>query len=193
MSDTQNEFQNEEVKNEAAEAMNEAKEAMEEVREIHEEVEELREEISAEKKELEDFKNKFYYLAAEMENMKRRHDRDLQNNIKFGNEKILKGLIDVVDNLERTLQAIEKDEDDKVKNIFTGIDMVRKQFLDVLKSNGLEVIEAVGKEFDPNFHEALAQQPAEGKKDQEVIVEYQKGYILNGRVLRASKVVVAKN
>ncbi|EQC48765.1 co-chaperone GrpE [Bacteriovorax sp. BSW11_IV] len=193
MSDTQNEFQNEEVKTEASEAMKEAKEAMEEVREIHEEVEELKEEISAEKKELEDFKNKFYYLAAEMENMKRRHDRDLQNNVKFGNEKILKGLIDVVDNLERTLQAIEKDEDDKVKNIFTGIDMVRNQFLDVLKSNGLEVIEAVGKEFDPNFHEALAQQPAEGKKDQEVILEYQRGYILNGRVLRASKVVVAKN
>lgn len=193
MSDTQNEFQENEAMNEAQEAMKEAKEALEEAREIHEEVAELKEEVSAERKELEDFKNKFYYLAAEMENMKRRHERDMTNHMKFGNEKILKNLIDVVDNLERTLQAIEKDEDEKVKNIYMGIDMVRGQFLEVLKSNGLEVIEAVGKEFDPNFHEALAQQPAEGKKDQEVILEYQKGYILNGRVVRASKVVVAKN
>lgn len=158
--------------------------------EVETKVEELKAE---ENKEAEDFKSKFYYLAAEMDNLRKRHEREREQLIKFGNEKVLSGLIEVVDNLERTLTAIEKDEDEKVKNIVVGIDMVRKQFMDTLKNNGLEIVEAVGKDFDPNFHEALAQQPAEGKKDGEVILEYQKGYLLNGRLLRASKVVVAKN
>lgn len=185
--------QAEEAMDEAKEAMAEADEAMAEVKEIHEEVEELKEEVSAEQKELAEFKEKFYYVAAEMENMKKRHERDMQNQLKYGNEKVLKGLLDVVDNLERTLMAIENDQDDKVKNIFVGVDMVKGQFLEVLKNNGLEQIEALGKTFDPNFHEAMAQQPAEGKENDEVIQVYQQGYTLNGRLLRAAKVVIAKN
>ncbi|EQC49740.1 nucleotide exchange factor GrpE [Bacteriovorax sp. DB6_IX] len=185
--------QAEEAMDEAKEAMAEADEAMAEVKEIHEEVEELKEEVSAEQKELAEFKEKFYYVAAEMENMKKRHERDMQNQLKYGNEKVLKGLLDVVDNLERTLMAIENDEDAKVKNIFVGVDMVKGQFLEVLKNNGLEQIEALGKTFDPNFHEAMAQQPAEGKENDEVIQVYQQGYTLNGRLLRAAKVVIAKN
>ena len=179
----------EEVKAEANEAKEEAGEAMAEVEELHKEVDE----ISSEMKELLEFKDKFYYVAAEMENMKKRHERDMQSQIKYGNEKVLKGLLDVVDNLERTMQAIENDEDEKVKNIYIGVDMVKKQFVDVLKDNGLEQIEAEGKIFDPNFHEAMAQQPAEGKEDQEIIQVFQQGYMLNGRLLRAAKVIVAKN
>ena len=71
--------------------------------------------------------------------------------------------------------------------------MVRTQFLDVLKNNGLERVSCLGEVFDPNFHEALSQAPAEGKKDQEIIQEFQKGYVLNGRLLRAAKVVIANN
>lgn len=147
----------------------------------------------AEVKEEEDFKAKFYYLAAEMENLRKRNERETQNLLKYGNEKILSSLLDVVDNLDRTLQAIVNDEDEKIKNIAVGINMVSTQMTDVLKNNGLEEIESVGKTFDPKFHEALAQQPAEGKADDEIISEYQKGYILNGRLLRAAKVVIAKN
>lgn len=150
-------------------------------------------EISDETKELLEFKDKFYYVAAEMENLKKRHERDMQNQIKYGSEKILKGLLEVVDNLERTMMAISNDEDEKVKNIYVGVDMVKNQFIDVLKQNGLEQVETEGKIFDPNFHEAMAQQPAEGKEDQEIIQVYQQGYTLNGRLIRAAKVVVAKN
>lgn len=153
-------------------------------------VEEISEKV--EEKE-EDFKAKFYYLAAEMDNMKKRHNRERESLIKYGNEKILKGLIDVIDTLELSVNAIAEDEDEKVQNIRKGVEMVRNQFVDVLKKNGLETVESVGQSFDPNFHEAMAQQPAEGKEDGEVIVEYQKGYVLNGRLLRASKVVIAKN
>lgn len=150
-------------------------------------------ELEKVKAEAEDFKKKYYYLAAEMENARRRFEREKENLLKYGNEKVLSGLIEVVDNLERTLAAIGKDEDEKVKNIVIGIDMVTKQFLNVLNQNGLTQVDALGKTFDPNFHEAMAQQKADGKADQEIICEYQKGYVLNGRLLRASKVVVAKN
>lgn len=189
-----------EIKNEAEEIHADAKQIhedaekiKEETEELKEEIKELKEEMEAPSKEQEDFKSKYFYLAAEMENMRKRFDREKQNLLKFGNEKVLSDLIEVVDNLDRTLEALNSEEDEKVKNILTGVDMVRKQFLDVLTSNGLERIESVGQKFDPNFHEALAQQPAEGKEDDEILMEYQRGYILNGRLLRAAKVIVCKN
>ena len=155
-------------------------------------VEELKRDSKPED-ESEDFKKKFYYLAAEMENMKRRFSKEKENLIKFGNEKILSALLDVVDNLERTVQAIKTEEDEKIQNIANGIKMVHGQFIDVLEKNGLSTVDSVGKAFDPRFHEAMAHQPAEGKSDDEVISEYQKGYVLNGRLLRAAKVIVVKN
>jgi len=161
-------------------------------KEVHDVVEE---ELKAhiEPKKEEDFKEKYYYLAAEIENMRRRFDREKENLLKFGNEKVLSGLLSVVDNFDLTVNALKTDNDDKVKNIVIGIEMVRTQFLDVLKQNGLTQVEALGKKFDPNFHEALSQAAAPGKEDDEVIQVYQHGYLLNGRLLRAAKVVVAKN
>lgn len=145
------------------------------------------------KKSEEDFKAKYYYLAAEFDNARKRFEREKENLIKFGNDKVLTSLITVVDNFDLTVNALKSDNDDKVQNIVKGIDMIRNQFLDVLKSNGLTQVESLGKVFDPNFHEAVAQSPAPGKEDQEVITEYQRGYTLNGRLLRAAKVVVANN
>ncbi len=150
-------------------------------------------ETIAPKAKEEDFKAKYYYLAAEMDNMKRRFDREKENLLKFGNEKLLSSLVGVVDNFDLTVTALKNDNDDKVQNIVKGIDMIRTQLLDTLKQNGLTQVEAMGKTFDPNFHEAVAQAPAPGKEDQEIVTEYQRGYILNGRLLRASKVVVANN
>lgn len=140
-----------------------------------------------------DFKAKYYYLAAEVENMRKRFEREKENLLKYGNEKVLSSLVSVVDNFDLTVNALKNDNDDKVQNIVKGINMIRSQFLDVLKQNGLTQVESVGKIFDPNFHEAVAQAPAPGKADQEIITEYQSGYLLNGRLLRAPKVVVANN
>lgn len=169
--------------NEQVEAVEEEAHEVEVVDEVHEE---------EDKKEDVDYKEKFYYLAAEMENMRRRFEKEKSDLLKFGNERVLSSLLDVMDNFERTLDAIEKVEDEQVKNIHVGIDMVKKQFLDVLEKNGLEQVESLGKIFDPNFHEAMGQQPSEDKEDNEIISEYQKGYKLNGRLLRAAKVIVAK-
>lgn len=155
----------------------------------HEEESELEQKV----KELEAFKEKYYYLAAEMENARKRFEREKENLLKFGNEKVLSGLVEVIDNLDRTLDAIKNDDDEKVKNIFVGVDMVKKQMMDTLKASGLEKVESIGKIFDPNYHEAMAQQPAPDKEDQEIIQVFQDGYMLNGRLLRAAKVIVAKN
>ncbi|MDP7321713.1 MAG: nucleotide exchange factor GrpE [Bacteriovoracaceae bacterium] len=141
----------------------------------------------------EDYKEKYYYLAAEIQNMQRRFEKEKDNLLKYGSEKILRDILDVVDNLERTLGFIKNDEDAKVKNIVVGIEMIEKMFMDILSKHGLKRINALGEEFDPNFHEALSQEPAEGKKNMEVIQVHQNGYTLNDRVIRAAKVVVAKN
>lgn len=144
-------------------------------------------------KKEEDYKAKYYYLAAEVDNMRKRFDREKENLLKFGNEKVLSNLVGVVDNFDLTVNALKNDSDDKVQNIVKGIEMIRTQFIEVLKQSGLTPVESVGKIFDPNFHEAMAQVPAEGKEEQEIVTEYQRGYMLNGRLLRAAKVVVVKN
>ncbi len=150
------------------------------------------EELKTEKKE-EDFKEKYYYLAAEMQNMQRRFDKDKENLLKYGSEKIFRDMLDVVDNFERTLGFIQNDEDEKVKNIVVGIDMITKQFIEALGKHGLKKVNALGEIFDPNFHEALSQQASEGKKEMEIIQVHQNGYTLNERLLRPAKVVVVKN
>lgn len=155
--------------------------------------EEIKEHTTPIKEGADDFKAKYYYLAAEVENMRKRFEREKENLLKFGTEKVLSSLITVVDNFDLSVNALKNDKDEKVQNIVKGIEMVRTQFLDVLKQNGLTQVESVGKIFDPNFHEAVSQAPAPGKADQEIITEYQRGYILNGRLLRAPKVVVANN
>jgi molecular chaperone GrpE len=176
--ETKQEFQDEQV-----EAQGEA----------HEEKVEEEVEVLEKKHEEVDYKEKYYYLAAEMQNMQRRYDKEKESLLKYGSEKILRDLLEVVDNFERTLSFIANDSDEKVKNIAVGIDMINKQFMETLKKHGLTQVEALGKAFDPNFHEALAQQPSEGKQDQEIIHVHQNGYVLNERLIRPAKVVIVKN
>ncbi|WP_408098172.1 nucleotide exchange factor GrpE [Peredibacter sp. HCB2-198] len=145
------------------------------------------------KKEEVDFKAKYYYIAAEMDNYRKRMEREKENLLKYGNERVMSDLIQVIDNFDRMIDMLRPDEDQKIKNMVTGLDMVRKQFLDTLGKHGLTPVESVGKDFDPNFHEALSQEYAEGKKPNEVIKEFQKGYSLNGRLVRPSKVVVSSD
>jgi molecular chaperone GrpE len=149
-------------------------------------------ELDLVKKERDTFKEKFYYLAAEQENALKRFEREKSNLVKFANEKLLSSLVGALDNLDLTLMAVANEEDEKVKNICVGVQMVRDQFFETLKQNGLEVIETEGKDFDPKFHEAISQKEEEGVESGKVLQEVQKGYVLNGRVVRASKVITSK-
>lgn len=145
------------------------------------------------KKDETDYKAKYFYVAAEMDNYRKRMEREKENLLKYGNEKVLSDLLQVVDNFDRTIDMLKGDEDAKIKNIVTGLNMVSKQFLDALAKHGLTAVESIGKDFDPNFHEALAQEYVEGAKPNQVVKEFQRGYSLNGRLIRPAKVVVAND
>ena len=173
----ENQTENEELKNEAPNA----------------ETEEVTAEAEASEEQKDEYKEKYFYLAAEMQNLQKRFEREKQNLIKYGNENILRDLVEVVDNFERTVSAIRDDEDEKMKNLVVGIDMINKQFMNTLSKYGLTKVEAEGKIFDPNFHEALVQTKMPGKEELEIIQVHQNGYTLNDRLIRPAKVVVVKN
>ena len=158
------------------------------------EVTELKADESVEEKsEEESFKDKYFYLAADFDNAKKRFEREKMSLVKFGHEKILRDLVDVKDNFDLTVGALRKDEDEKMKNVVVGIDMISKQFMTALGKHGLvEVCPNEGDLFDPNLHEAMAQQEVEGKKENQIIQVYQVGYSLNDRLIRPAKVIVAK-
>lgn len=145
------------------------------------------------KKEEVDFKAKYFYIAAEMDNYRKRMEREKENLVKYGNERVLSDLIQVMDNFHRTIDMLKNDEDTKIKNIVSGLQMVEKLFMDTLGKHGLTPVESVGQEFDPHLHEAMAQEYVEGVKPNHVTKEFQKGYSLNGRLIRAAKVVVAND
>jgi molecular chaperone GrpE len=146
--------------------------------------------------EVTEWKNKFYYLAAEQENVRRRVDKEKESLLKYGSEKIMRDLLEVVDNFERIAGALDLGQDADpaivIKNFKIGVDMVMAQFLETLKKNGCEQIKALNQKFDPNFHEAMQEKEVEGIEPEVIVEEFMKGYVLNGRLLRPSKVVIAK-
>ncbi|HAZ12790.1 MAG: nucleotide exchange factor GrpE [Bdellovibrionales bacterium GWA2_49_15] len=149
-------------------------------------------EVKEIKKEEIDYKSKYFYIAAEMDNMRKRFDREREGIVKYGTDKLLSALVPVLDNFDRTIEAVANDEDVKVKNLRKGIEMIRQQFVQVLEDNGLKSVSSIGKKFDPNFHEALTQEESDAHEEGTILREYEKAYVLNGRLLRAAKVVIAK-
>ena len=128
-------------------------------------------------------------LAADFENYRKRQEHEREDLLKFGTENALKKMIEVLDNFERGRKALEKVEDCvKVKESF---DLVHKQTVETLKKLGLEEIETEGKEFDPNFHDAVMQTPTSEHPEHTVINELQKGYKMGDKVLRPALVNVA--
>ncbi len=133
--------------------------------------------------------NKYIRLAADFENFRKRQAQEREDLLKYGAVNTLKQLIEVLDNFDRGQKAVENIEDcQKVKESFN---LVMKQMKDTLTKLGLEVIETEGKEFDPNFHEAVMQTPTSEHPEGTIINELQKGYKVGDKVLRASLVNVA--
>ncbi len=138
------------------------------------------------------YKEKYYYMAAEYDNALKRLEREKSNIIKFGSENILRDIIGSIDLFELTVSALQNDPDPKIKNIMIGLEMIRKQMLETLGKHGLEKMKSLGETFDPNFHEAVAQEANSSVEENSIIKELQAGYKLNGRLIRAAKVVVSK-
>lgn len=128
-------------------------------------------------------------LAADFDNYRKRQEQEREALLKYGAENALKKMIEVLDNFERGEKALEKVDDcQQVKDSFN---LLHKQVMDTLTKLGLETIETEGKEFDPNFHEAVMQTPTSEHPENTIINELQKGYKMGDKVLRASLVNVA--
>ena len=127
---------------------------------------------------------------AEMENMKKRFQKDKQDLIKYGNETLTKQLLPVADNLEK---ALDHSKDEKsIEALREGVDLTLKGLMNVLEKAGVEVVEAVGASFDPNFHEAVSEQEDDRAAPGTVLKELQKGYLLNQRLVRPAMVIINK-
>jgi len=147
--------------------------------------------VLAEKEEVvKSLQEKMLYLQAEFENYKKLKIKERQDTLKFGNEVLIKELLPVLDNLEMALDHTAKTED--YKGIYEGVRITFNEFLKVLEKAGVTRIEAAGKKFDPNLHEAFYQEEKEDVEPDTVLSEFQKGYLLNNRLVRPARVVVSK-
>ena len=157
----------------------------EEIQGVKEEVEEKNEW----QEKYETLNNQYIRLAADFDNFRKRQEAERESLLKYGAESTVKKLIEVLDNFDRGIKAIETVEDcEKVKECYN---LAYKNFNDVLSKIGLEVIKAEGEQFDPNLHEAVMQTPTDEKPENIIIAELQKGYKLGDKVLRPTLVNVA--
>jgi molecular chaperone GrpE len=145
------------------------------------------EELQKEKDEL---FGKLQRVSADYINFQKRTQKQVADTIAYEKEKIIKTLLPALDNFEHTLQNAQSAEDADV--LLKGIRIVYDQILGILKSHGVEHIKALGEKFDPALHEAVSQKAESEKEENIVLEEFQKGYKLNGRVIRPSRVIVNK-
>ncbi|MBN2834977.1 MAG: nucleotide exchange factor GrpE [Candidatus Delongbacteria bacterium] len=141
--------------------------------------------------EIEEQKANYLRKHADFENFRRRMLKEKSDSIKHANESLIKDLIEVIDNFDRAL--LSANDNDDFNSFKEGIGMIEKQFKGMLSSNwGLSKIESVGKEFDPQIHEAMFMESSEEVEVPTVSEEFQSGYMLHEKVLRAPKVKVQK-
>lgn len=128
---------------------------------------------------------------AEIDNIRRRTEQDVEKAHKFALEKFSKDLLNTVDNLERALATPANTEDESIKALFDGVELTLKELISTLARYGVEAVGAVGESFNPDLHQAISMQPAEGFESNQITTVLQKGYTLNGRVIRPAMVMVA--
>lgn len=145
------------------------------------------ESLQAEKDEL---FAKLQRVSADYANYQKRVPKQISDSIGYEKERIIKTLLPAIDNFEHTLQNAQSAEN--VDVLLKGIRIIYDQMLDILKSHNVEQIEALGEKFDPALHQAMTRQSDPDKEEDTVLEEFQKGYKLNGRVIRPSRVIVNK-
>ncbi|AAC21750.1 heat shock protein (grpE) [Haemophilus influenzae Rd KW20] len=128
---------------------------------------------------------------AEIENLRRRTEQDVEKAHKFALEKFSKDILNTIDNLERALATPANKEDESVKALFDGVELTLKELVSTVGRFGVEAVGVVGEAFNPDLHQAISMQPAEGFETNQISVVLQKGYTLNGRVIRPAMVMVA--
>ena len=152
--------------------------------------EEPRETMETLRKEKDELFAQLQRVSADYANYQKRVPKQIADSIGYEKERVIKTLLPVLDNFEYTLQNAHSADDIDV--LVKGIRIVYDQLLDVLKSHNVEQIKAQGEKFDPALHQAMTQRAEPDEEDNTVLEEFQKGYRLNGRVIRPSKVIVNK-
>jgi molecular chaperone GrpE len=148
-------------------------------------------ELDAVREEAQVNKDRYLRAEAEMANLRRRVERDIENAHKFGQEKLVREVLDVVDNLERTLAAVES-QTAEVKPLMEGVEMTLKHLLDTLVKFNITVINPEGEPFDPQHHQAMSMLENPDMEPNTVMAVMQKGYALHGRLVRPAMVMVSK-
>jgi molecular chaperone GrpE len=154
-------------------------------------IEQLERQLAEARQCAQEEKDRFIRAQAEIENMRRRNEKDLQNAHKFGLERFARELLAVVDSLELGLQAAET-ETNGTSALREGMELTLKQLLSVLERFEVKPIDPAGQRFNPELHQAMAMQPAAEADPNTVIKVFQKGYTLNERLLRPAMVVVSQ-
>ncbi len=154
------------------------------------------EELIARANELKESAEKNYELylrsQAEMENMRKRWQREKEDWVKFSNESLIKDILPALDSLEKAISHCAVSNEDCLDALQQGVELTLKGLKDALTRAGLEAIEAKGEAFDPNYHQAVSEMEDEQAEPGTVLTELQKGYLLNQRLLRPAMVVVNK-
>lgn len=131
-------------------------------------------------------------VAADFENYKRRHLREKEEMAKYAGQQVVANILPVLDNFERALQAQADSQSQDIDSFIEGVRMIQKQLGEVLTKSNVSVVEAVGQPFNPEFHEAIASEVNDEVADETVLQEFQKGYIMHGRLIRPAIVKVSK-
>ena len=145
-------------------------------------------------KEIETLKEEKIRLLAEMENLRKRFEREKVETIKFGSINLARDILSPGDNLERALDALPEDENhsESIKNLIDGLKMVLKEYKSSLEKHGVKKIETLNQKFDHNFHQAMMEIENNDVEEGTVVQEVQSGYTMHDRLLRASMVGVSK-
>jgi len=142
------------------------------------------------------FRDAALRAEAEMQNVRRRTAKDVEHAHKFGAEKLIQNLLPVVDSLEKALESLEVvkelEQDSAAKAVLDGVALCQKMFMDVLGKEGVAVVYPQGEPFDPNVHQAMSMVENPDMEPNSVVAVIQKGYLLNGRLVRPAMVMVSK-
>ena len=148
----------------------------------------LQEKVDKLEEELKQSEDKYLRLYAEFENFKRRKNQEIETNNIYKSQKVITEILPSLDNLERALQVDSDNEE--IKSLLKGVEMVYEGLLNVLKSEGVELIETENAQFDPNYHHAVMQEEDSEKESGAILDTFQKGYKLKDRVIRPAMVKV---
>jgi len=155
-------------------------------------LDEALEKLSAAELAIASHQSEILRLHADMQNLRRRAEQDVEKAHKYGQERLVSELLPVLDNLERALQVSGDQENELISALRQGVELTLKSFIDCLRKFNVEAVDPVGEPFDPQYHQAMGMLESSTAEPDSVIAVMQKGYSLNGRVLRPAMVMVAR-